>query len=395
MNDNTLDHLAQLHCALPVGCSRARPPGGNRDEQYDAGERACAPNQLPGTRSLCYICWTPPDLGRSANMDQKMKLLPLMLLVTLFSPCVVFADSAASVKPLPFDDFKKIAGERSVSIDAATRKAILELAKGLDPTPPELAAVVESLRADAQSISLEALMPLLEPQRGQSVSQKIVKHGDPLVRFVAGIVLSCSGDTDAAKTVHALIHDESLSLMDKRLIRTWCDGVGIRATRDDAAAIVDHLSTAMGGKPKFKKGDLAPSFEIKTTKGHKLSSRDLKGKVVVLHFWATTCGPCIGRMPCHIASLSKYDSKSVEVIFVSLDDDSEAFKATIEKFAIPFHNTRESLGWGGEVARGFGVNSMPFDIVIDKEGRVFSNSIADIDAALSVASIPKEGRTKP
>jgi len=326
-----------------------------------------------------------------------MKLLPLVLLVTLFLSSVVLADSAASVKPLPFDDFKRIAGERSVKIDASTRTAILDLAKGLDPIPPQLAAAVKSLRADALSISLEALMPLLEPQRGQSVSQKIIKHDDPLVRFVAGIVLSCSGDTDAAKTVHALIHDESLSLMDKRLIRTWCDGVGIRATRDDAAAIADHLFTAMGGKPKFRKGDLAPSFEIETTKGHKLSSRELKGKVIVLHFWATTCGPCIGQMSSHIKSLSEHDSKSVEIVFVSLDDDKEAFDSTVAKFAIPFHSIRESLGWGGHVARAFGVNSMPFDIVIDKEGRIFSNSIVDIDAALTAAStpLPQDGRTKP
>lgn len=102
-------------------------------------------------------------------------------------------------------------------------------------------------------------------------------------------------------------------------------------------------------------------------------------------------------MSSHIKSLSEYDSESVEIVFVSLDDDKKAINSTVAKFAIPFHSVRESLGWGGELSRAFGVNSMPFDIVIDKEGRIFSNSIADIGDALAGAStpLPAEERTKP
>jgi thiol-disulfide isomerase/thioredoxin len=325
-----------------------------------------------------------------------MKLLPLFLLALTMSSSPALADSAATVEPLPFGEFKRIAGERAVTVDSATKTAILDLAKRTEPVPPQIASVADKLRTNEPAISLEALMPLLEPERGQTVSEQIAKHDDPLVRFAGNIVLAASGNSDAARTAHALIHDDSLAQADKRLIRTWCDGVGIRAASDDANAIFDHLSSAMSKEPRIRKGDTAPSFVTETTEGHQLSSRQLSGKVVVLHFWATWCGPCVARMPSHIEALAEYDSKRVEIVYVSLDEDKDAFDAAIKKHAVPFKNVREESGWGGNLARAFGVNSVPFDIVIGKDGRLFSNSIGDIDAALVAESVQSEddGRTK-
>jgi peroxiredoxin len=330
-------------------------------------------------------------------MDQPMKLLPLLLLPLFVSSSFAVADSAATVEPLPLEDFKRIAGQRSVTIAPSTRTVILNFAEGIDPIPPQIAAVADKLRADATAISLEALMPLLDPERGQAISEKMANHDDPLVQFVANIVLTGSGNSETAKTVHALIHDESLAQMDKRLIRTWCDGVGIRAANDDAAAIFGHLSTLFSKAPKFKKGDVAPAFKAETTEGHELSSSQLKGKVIVLHFWSTWCRPCMAKMPSHIESLKGYDSKAVEIVYVSLDEDKDAFEAAVSKHGIPFTNVREGSGWGGNLVRAFGVNSVPFDIVIGRDGKVFSNSIDDLDAVVAVVSTPSqdEGRAKP
>lgn len=325
-----------------------------------------------------------------------MKLLPLFLLALTMSSSPALADSAATVEPLPFGEFKRIAGERAVTIDSATKTAILDLAKRIEHALPQSVSVADELRTNEPAISFEALMPLLEPERGQTVSKQVAEHDDPLVRFGANIALAASGNFDAAKTVHALIHDDSLAQTDKRLIRTWCDGVGIRAASDDANAIFDHLSYAMSRETKIRKGDAAPSFVTETTEGHQLSSRQLSGKVVVLHFWATWCGPCMAKMSSHIEALAEYDSESVEVVYVSLDEDKDAFDAAITKLAVPFKNVREEGRWGGNLARAFGVNWVPFDIVIGKDGRLFSNSIGDIDAALVAESVQSEddGRTK-
>ncbi len=167
----------------------------------------------------------------------------------------------------------------------------------------------------------------------------------------------------------------------RQLIVTWSSGVGIRAT-DSPEQIADHFLNVSRDEPKFKAGDHAPTFRFETITGDNVSSDDLRGKVVVLHFWATSCGGCLSRMPSHIESISKLDQSKLEVIFVSLDDDREKFDQAIAKYQIPFKNVLDQQGWGGQLARTFGVKSMPFDIIIDADGRIISNSIDDLATAL-------------
>ncbi len=86
----------------------------------------------------------------------------------------------------------------------------------------------------------------------------------------------------------------------------------------------------------------------------------------------------MGQMSTHVASLAKLDKSQVEVIFVSLDDDHEKFAEAVEKFQIPFINVRDERGWGGDLARAFGVRYMPFDVIIGPDGKIISNSIQDL-----------------
>ena len=60
----------------------------------------------------------------------------------------------------------------------------------------------------------------------------------------------------------------------------------------------------------------------------------------------------------------------------------------MSKFAIPFENVCDELAWDGELARGFRINSLPFDIVIGRDGKVVSNSLDNIEAALASGSTP-------
>lgn len=312
-----------------------------------------------------------------------MKLFITVFLLAVLMPFQASADSAAESDAFPFEEFRRIVEERKVILDADAMAVILEFADGLSPAPPEIMAVTERLRNGNATVSFKALLPLLTYKNSQAVCVKFGNHDDPLLRFIANVVLTGSGDSKAAQAVHGVIHDQSLSVLDKRLLKTWCDGVGIRAQTDDAKKILDHLTTAMSNEPKLRVGDTAPNFDTVTMSGRKLSSKGLKGKVIVLHFWATSCGPCLAQMPSHIKELSKYRNDEVEILFVSLNEDKDECKATVDKSEMPFSNVHDARGWAGEIARLFGVNSMPFDIVIDGTGKVVSNSIGDIDAALA------------
>ena len=161
-------------------------------------------------------------------------------------------------------------------------------------------------------------------------------------------------------------------------MKSWALGAGIDPAKDDSKSILQHLTNLIGKAQKLKVGDDCPHFAATTQSEVELNFKTLKGKIIVLHFWSSSCGPCLAQMPRHIETLSRLSQDEAVVVFVSLDEDEKRFEASVEKYGMPFHNVCDKSGWGGPLARSFGVKQLPFDIVIDANGKVLSNSIMEL-----------------
>ena len=120
-------------------------------------------------------------------------------------------------------------------------------------------------------------------------------------------------------------------------------------------------------KEKAPSPALAPDFTLKTLDGEEMRLSKLKGKVVLLDFWATWCAPCREAIP-HLINLRKtYQEKSVEVIGMNVDKgDVETVRRFVKSMDIPYPITLTSE----EVSRNYGVTALPTTIIIDKEGRI-------------------------
>ncbi len=113
-----------------------------------------------------------------------------------------------------------------------------------------------------------------------------------------------------------------------------------------------------------------------TLAGKPLDWESYRGKVVLVDFWATWCGPCIAELPNVKQQYRRYHDKGFEVVGISLDTDRDKLDAFVEKNEIPwtslFESDKESQGWDSPLAVHYGIMGIPTAILVDKEGKVVS-----------------------
>jgi thiol-disulfide isomerase/thioredoxin len=134
----------------------------------------------------------------------------------------------------------------------------------------------------------------------------------------------------------------------------------------------------------------APEIALPDVDGtiRKLSS--LKGKVVLIDFWASWCGPCRKENPNVVAIYNKYHEKGFEVFSVSLDKERAGWLAAIAKDNLIWPNHVSDLKyWKSEGAATYGVTSIPYTVLVDKKGRIVAKKLRGEDLENKVKELCK------
>jgi thiol-disulfide isomerase/thioredoxin len=117
-------------------------------------------------------------------------------------------------------------------------------------------------------------------------------------------------------------------------------------------------------------GSLAPDFELKTLEGKNLKLSDLRGKAVLLNFWATYCGPCKIEMPWFVELQKEYGPQGFQIVGVAMDDASTE---DIAKFAKEMGVNYPILLGTESVGQSYGgVNALPTTFFLDRDGKLIA-----------------------
>jgi thiol-disulfide isomerase/thioredoxin len=121
---------------------------------------------------------------------------------------------------------------------------------------------------------------------------------------------------------------------------------------------------------------MAPAFAVRTEDGQRISFNDMQGKVVLIDFWATWCGPCREALP-HVRQIAqKFQGQPLVVLSVSLDSDEAKWKDFVAKNGMTWLQYRDG-GFEGSLSRLFGVNAIPHTFTIDADGVLQDEHIGD------------------
>ena len=123
-------------------------------------------------------------------------------------------------------------------------------------------------------------------------------------------------------------------------------------------------------------GEPVPELSLMDASGKIISLSSLRGKVVLIDFWASWCGPCRGENPNVVAAYNQYKDKGFTVYSVSLDNNKDQWQAAILKDGLAWTSHVSDLkGWQSDAAKLYGVKGIPATFLIDKEGVLVATNL--------------------
>jgi peroxiredoxin len=255
-----------------------------------------------------------------------------------------------------FYEYEAISKARNLQLDSLDKsfQMIMEVRK------------FDSLRMDSVSRSFEAPYNVIMNRFNSLITEKIKQNNNMYASMIAiqGLDPDRFGDTYR-------------SLADG-LLKKYPKDKSVMMFRD---AVNKMLGTTIGSK--------APEIVLPSPDGKEIALSSLRGKVVLIDFWASWCGPCRKEMPNVVRAYAKYKSKGFEIYGVSLDKEKGNWVEAIKEEGITWPQVSDLLYWQSSVISLYAIEGIPYTVLLDREGTIIAKNLRGEELDEKLAEVLK------
>lgn len=167
--------------------------------------------------------------------------------------------------------------------------------------------------------------------------------------------------------VNYLNKEDDFPFLDSLAVRLKQDMPNSKFVKDFVQGVESMRGTMLG--------EVAPDIALPNPQGEVKKLSDLRGKIVMIDFWAAWCGPCRRENPNVVKLYDKYRNQGFEIYGVSLDRSKEDWVKAIEKDGLTWTQVSDLSYFNSEAAKTYGINAIPATVLLDKEGKIIARNL--------------------
>jgi thiol-disulfide isomerase/thioredoxin/outer membrane lipoprotein-sorting protein len=150
----------------------------------------------------------------------------------------------------------------------------------------------------------------------------------------------------------------------------WSAPPGMTEQKEKEEAETEEAETETYFDSRLVKGARPFALTGKDMTGKTVSLANYKGKVLLIDFWASWCGPCVAEMPTVLSNYKKYHGQGFEIIGISLDEDKAALTNFVKEYKMPWRQVFDGKAWQTPNAVRYDVKAIPFTLLIGRDGKI-------------------------